>query len=245
MAIDLHISVTIAIQRSEHDAEGSSPVTKQHEETVSQRLLREDGPPLVHWMHSENVEEKEIYIIQISMADQLNNSLAGTIPGTFWMMLATSALKWQRMSFRVSESLSFSASSSCRVRSTYSSSVLFREWLSASSPPLDLKPEQIQRLTKRPYESSCRSPCFELHTRGWWCQHQRVTQISGPAGPWGCPDACVASCSRKKHFHFIQISLKKKISMITMSNTYFWSSFQSFFYDWVELLYQFSEGQKA
>lgn len=48
VAIDLHISVTVAIQRSEHDAEGSSPVTKQHEETVTQRLLREDIPPVVY-----------------------------------------------------------------------------------------------------------------------------------------------------------------------------------------------------
>lgn len=48
MAIDLHISVTIAIKRSEHDAEGSSPVTKQHEETVTQRLLRENIPPLMY-----------------------------------------------------------------------------------------------------------------------------------------------------------------------------------------------------
>ncbi|TNN31081.1 hypothetical protein EYF80_058767 [Liparis tanakae] len=58
-------------------------------------------------------------------------------------MLATRALKWQRMSFSVSESLSFSASSSCRVRSTYSSSVLFREWLSPSNPPLLKDADQL------------------------------------------------------------------------------------------------------
>lgn len=59
------------------------------------------------------------------------------------MILATSALKWQRMSFSVSESLSFSASSNCLVRSTYSSSVLLREWLSPSNPPLALYKEEI------------------------------------------------------------------------------------------------------
>lgn len=36
MAVDLHISVTVAIQGSEHYAEGPSPVTEQHEQTVSQ-----------------------------------------------------------------------------------------------------------------------------------------------------------------------------------------------------------------
>lgn len=48
MAVDLHISVTVAVQGSEHDAEGPGPVTEQHEQTVPQRLLGEDGPPLVH-----------------------------------------------------------------------------------------------------------------------------------------------------------------------------------------------------
>lgn len=48
MAVNLHISVTVAVQGSEHDAEGPGPVTEQHEQTVSQRLLGEDGPPLVH-----------------------------------------------------------------------------------------------------------------------------------------------------------------------------------------------------
>lgn len=48
MAIDLHVSVTVTVQRSEHDAEGASPMTEQHEETVSQGLLWEDASPLVH-----------------------------------------------------------------------------------------------------------------------------------------------------------------------------------------------------
>lgn len=36
MAVDLHISVTVAIQGCEHDAEGPSPMTEQHEQAVSQ-----------------------------------------------------------------------------------------------------------------------------------------------------------------------------------------------------------------
>lgn len=48
MPVDLHVSVTVAVERSEHDAEGAGPVTEQHEQTVSQGLLREDASPLVH-----------------------------------------------------------------------------------------------------------------------------------------------------------------------------------------------------
>lgn len=48
MAVDLHISVTVAVQGSEHDAEGTGPMTEEHEQAVSQGLLWEDGPPLVH-----------------------------------------------------------------------------------------------------------------------------------------------------------------------------------------------------
>lgn len=36
MAVDLHISVTVAVQGGEHDAEGPSPVAEEHEQTVSQ-----------------------------------------------------------------------------------------------------------------------------------------------------------------------------------------------------------------
>lgn len=126
------------------------------------------------------------------------------IPGTVWIILATSALKWQRMSFRVSESLSFSASSNCLVRSTYSSNVLFREWLSPSNPPLALK-EGLKRKLIMAIMTSCKIlhafysycpkiKCF-LHTSDWWHQHQPTAQISGPAGPWGRHDACVASYS--------------------------------------------------
>lgn len=36
MAVDLDISVAVTIQGCEHNAEGPSPVTEQHEQTVSQ-----------------------------------------------------------------------------------------------------------------------------------------------------------------------------------------------------------------
>lgn len=49
VSVDLHVAVTVPVQWGEHDAEGPSPVAEQHEQTVSQRLLGEDGPPLVHW----------------------------------------------------------------------------------------------------------------------------------------------------------------------------------------------------
>lgn len=48
VSVYLHVPVTVSVERSEHDAEGSGPVTEQHEQTVSQRLLRENTPPLVH-----------------------------------------------------------------------------------------------------------------------------------------------------------------------------------------------------
>lgn len=49
MAVDLHISVTITVKWREHDAEGTGPMAEEHEETVPKGLLREDGPPLVHY----------------------------------------------------------------------------------------------------------------------------------------------------------------------------------------------------
>lgn len=39
---------------------------------------------------------------------------------------------------------------------------------------------------------------FRSHTSDWWRQHQLEAQISGPAGPWGYHDACVASCSAQR-----------------------------------------------
>lgn len=37
--------------------------------------------------------------------------------------------------------------------------------------------------------------CSGPLTSDWWHQRQPATQKSGPAGPWGCHDACAASCS--------------------------------------------------
>jgi hypothetical protein len=42
------ISVTVTIQRREHDAEGSCPLAKQDEEVVPQALLREEEPSVVN-----------------------------------------------------------------------------------------------------------------------------------------------------------------------------------------------------
>lgn len=61
MAVDLHISVTVAVQGGEHDAERPGPVTEQHEQTVSQWLLREDGPSLMHWKQKQYTLEKTDY----------------------------------------------------------------------------------------------------------------------------------------------------------------------------------------
>lgn len=35
MAVDLHISVTVAVQGGKHNAKRPGPMTEQHEETVS------------------------------------------------------------------------------------------------------------------------------------------------------------------------------------------------------------------
>lgn len=41
------VAVTVTIEGSEHDTEGSSPLTEKDEEMVSQRLLREEKAPVV------------------------------------------------------------------------------------------------------------------------------------------------------------------------------------------------------
>lgn len=61
------------------------------------------------------------------------------LPGTHWMKLATIALKWARMSLRISTSLSFSASRSIRVRSTYSRKRAPRARVSRSKAPFVLQ----------------------------------------------------------------------------------------------------------
>ena len=49
MSVDLHVAVAVSVQWGEHDAEGPGPVAEQHEQAVSQRLLGEHTPPVVHW----------------------------------------------------------------------------------------------------------------------------------------------------------------------------------------------------
>lgn len=46
---DLVIAITVTIEGSEHDTERSSPLTEKDEEMMSQRLLREEKPPVVDW----------------------------------------------------------------------------------------------------------------------------------------------------------------------------------------------------
>lgn len=36
VSVNLHVAVTVSVQWCEHDAEGSSPMTEEHEQTVSQ-----------------------------------------------------------------------------------------------------------------------------------------------------------------------------------------------------------------
>lgn len=47
VASDLVVAVAVAIEGSEHDAEGSGPLAEEDEEMVSQRLLREEEAPVV------------------------------------------------------------------------------------------------------------------------------------------------------------------------------------------------------
>ncbi len=47
VASDLVVAVTVTIEGSEHDTEGSSPLAEEDEEMVSQRLLREEKAPVV------------------------------------------------------------------------------------------------------------------------------------------------------------------------------------------------------
>lgn len=47
VASDLVVAVAVAIEGSEHDAEGSCPLAEEDEEMVSQRLLREEEAPVV------------------------------------------------------------------------------------------------------------------------------------------------------------------------------------------------------
>ncbi len=100
-------------------------------------------------LQKHNHEISWSYISELALRAINTKSFCGCVPGTFCMMLATRALKWERMSLSVSESLSFSASRSCRVRSTYSSRVLFREWDSPSRPPLALHREYTNTLLFR------------------------------------------------------------------------------------------------
>ena len=43
------IPVTVAVQRGEHDAERSGPLTEEDEEVMPQTLLRKQEASVVHW----------------------------------------------------------------------------------------------------------------------------------------------------------------------------------------------------
>ena len=68
------------------------------------------------------------------------------VPGTRWIKLATMALKCARISLRISTSLSFSASKSMRVRSTYSKNKAPRAKVSRSKAPLVLEQKETKLL---------------------------------------------------------------------------------------------------
>lgn len=54
------VAVTVTIEGSEHDTEGSSPLAEEDEEMVSQRLLREEKAPVVDCIDvSEDERERE------------------------------------------------------------------------------------------------------------------------------------------------------------------------------------------
>lgn len=46
---DLVIPVTVAVQRSEHDAERAGPLTEEDEEVMPQALLWKQEASVVHW----------------------------------------------------------------------------------------------------------------------------------------------------------------------------------------------------
>lgn len=61
IASDLVVAITVTIQRSEHNAEGSSPLAEEDEEMMSQRLLREEEAPVLNWKEvteTQRVNEK-------------------------------------------------------------------------------------------------------------------------------------------------------------------------------------------
>lgn len=43
------IPVTVAVQRREHDAERTGPLTEEDEEVMPKALLRKQEAPVVHW----------------------------------------------------------------------------------------------------------------------------------------------------------------------------------------------------
>lgn len=82
----------------------------------------------------------------------------GGLPGTHWIKLATMALKCARMSLRISTSLSFSASKSMRVKSTYSRNRAPRAKVSRSKAPFVLEGRGREPLNQLQQSSKCFPP---------------------------------------------------------------------------------------
>ena len=49
ISCDLVIPVTVAVQRREHDAERTGPLTEEDEEVMPKALLWKQEAPVVHW----------------------------------------------------------------------------------------------------------------------------------------------------------------------------------------------------
>lgn len=60
VASDLVVAVAVAIEGSEHDAEGPSPLAEEDKEMVPQGLLREEKPPVVDCKNAGERKNDEI-----------------------------------------------------------------------------------------------------------------------------------------------------------------------------------------
>lgn len=105
-------------------------------------------------------------------------------PGTHWMRLATMALKWARMSLRISASLSFSASSSIRVISTYSRKRAPKARVSRSRAPFVLHQEDLQIETdqRAAQDDGEQVEYYLSDTCRWWRPRQPAAQRCAAAG---------------------------------------------------------------
>ena len=64
VASDLMVAVTVTVEGSKHDTEGSGPLAEEDEEMMSQRLLREEKAPVV------DCGEREKETRRVNMGDR-------------------------------------------------------------------------------------------------------------------------------------------------------------------------------